>query len=1187
MLSMDFFKKLVLRWNFLISLFILSLFLFVTVSFANSVTFNVIAILQSPSSPLLENVPPVPMCVPSITLSGIADRDADIYVNDLYETRSNILDGRFSVTLPIVQQGANVFRIKSRRSLTFSPETEYTIYKNAFCYDQTALITINGAGDGDLTSQDIFLETPIYRYVDGVGPPPTPGVPEQHILTFSVEKSWLTQNGVLDLGMVASTRPQIGQWLDMPTIILEQDDDYVYYQSTVPGPGLFALTTGPLGPSFNIPDLICDPTIPLILEAEKGANLYMGDLDIGTIDSEGVFDPPLEFGAGETTFSFRTQRGDGFSDIVTMTINKDPMCFMGERMVLEDGQEVPVVRFWNKTYAGTEMIIEVNNQGTFPIGYVSLMPNTDGDDVEIKVELLLGEPPLEVPLVSSVYHYFEVEKSGITNDDLDNVEIEFRVDKLWLAENRLFDGIMGLSMYDDVNDQWGFFEGTKLREDDRYVYYTADAPGLSYFAITSKPLTGFSFTDLPEETEFICDPFEEFPGIGDEMVDIYVDDFFIERADLTGGFDIPFDFASGENFFDIRTKRGAEFSDTQRHKLVKDPVCFGGVEVPYNNEELRVTQAWHEMVADVKKTMEINNPTHPVRKLVIDPVNTVSKVELKVAVLEGPPVVDEVLDARVVYEYLEIDKYNLENEDIEEVDIEFVVNKSWLTDNNLDEDEVVLSRYTTEWNSLPTSIVSSDATAVTYTATTPGFSYFAIATKPTAPTLTDVPSDTCLTSYAFNGDADADIDIYLNDVFVTSSDSLGDFVVILNFSTGTNTFNLKAKRDELYSTVTSYSVSKDSSCTPSVSSGIQGSRRASIAVPHVIKQLEEDKIDELIENVLIIEDDIEPLPVSGESHSNEALGDVGAVEDVDVFEEIVEEGIEYSYDDSDSDGVSDFIEVVLGLDITTPDSDLDGVLDIDEISITRPLDSSVYINLVDDSVFMCDELFLHGHLVSEDVGETSSLSYDPSNEDLDVCFRGQGDIERCFDMNVDQYGDFEEHLYPRFKEGAYNVDVHLNDKLIDEYKVTCKAPKSFHDLILATLDWQKVYKEKDSRYIKKSFLVSFSTRPQVSGVTVGGHIVYAFWKQGGIRSFMSILISDINGSFEIKPQRSLKTFLGFGKAELIVYSLDDEKFGGGDVIEFYIFDWIVILSEFIVIIVAYSGYRRFRKKRRKNSRKRR
>ncbi len=63
---------------------------------------------------------------------------------------------------------------------------------------------------------------------------------------------------------------------------------------------------------------------------------------------------------------------------------------------------------------------------------------------------------------------------------------------------------------------------------------------------------------------------------------------------------------------------------------------------------------------------------------------------------------------------------------VENANIEFKVEKSWLTDNNIDPTTVKLLRYTTTWTELPTAYVSEDATYRYYTATTPGFSTFAV-----------------------------------------------------------------------------------------------------------------------------------------------------------------------------------------------------------------------------------------------------------------------------------------------------------------------------------------------------------------------------------------------------------------------------------------------------------------------------
>jgi len=79
------------------------------------------------------------------------------------------------------------------------------------------------------------------------------------------------------------------------------------------------------------------------------------------------------------------------------------------------------------------------------------------------------------------------------------------------------------------------------------------------------------------------------------------------------------------------------------------------------------------------------------------------------------------------YAYMSINKFNFKDDALGKAGIGFKVKKSWLEDNNLDEDTVALQRYhEEEWQKLPTSKKSSTAIYVYYKAETPGFSIFSI-----------------------------------------------------------------------------------------------------------------------------------------------------------------------------------------------------------------------------------------------------------------------------------------------------------------------------------------------------------------------------------------------------------------------------------------------------------------------------
>ena len=106
--------------------------------------------------------------------------------------------------------------------------------------------------------------------------------------------------------------------------------------------------------------------------------------------------------------------------------------------------------------------------------------------------------------------------------------------------------------------------------------------------------------------------------------------------------------------------------------------------------------------------------------------NQANDVSITITKLNNKPaVVGKEVRGRV-YQYVQIKKTNLEDENIEKVRLKFKVKKSWLDSNNLDKDTVLLERYTSQWTKLPTFLKSEDSDYVYYEAETPGFSYFAI-----------------------------------------------------------------------------------------------------------------------------------------------------------------------------------------------------------------------------------------------------------------------------------------------------------------------------------------------------------------------------------------------------------------------------------------------------------------------------
>ncbi len=144
----------------------------------------------------------------------------------------------------------------------------------------------------------------------------------------------------------------------------------------------------------------------------------------------------------------------------------------------------------------------------------------------------------------------------------------------------------------------------------------------------------------------------------------------------------------------------------------------------------KTSKQWDEIPAATPSIMKVTNSEIGLTQITITVDNKANNVEITIEKLAGKPASITKTITGQVYKYLELDKTNLEDENVDTVEIEFRVEKSWLTQNNVQENNIVLMRYNNnKWNELPTHKKSSDTKYIYYTASSPGLSYFAIAEK--------------------------------------------------------------------------------------------------------------------------------------------------------------------------------------------------------------------------------------------------------------------------------------------------------------------------------------------------------------------------------------------------------------------------------------------------------------------------
>ncbi len=197
----------------------------------------------------------------------------------------------------------------------------------------------------------------------------------------------------------------------------------------------------------------------------------------------------------------------------------------------------------------------------------------------------------------------------------------------------------------------------------------------------------------------------------------------------------------GSRTITVTCTDGVGYSTTQS---VTFTVSVGGgppstyVGSPSNDQSKIIIPSMKE---GASKTINITKGEHGIRQITISVNNNVNSINIEISKLPGQPASVTKEISGKVYKYMEINKTNIKSEDISKIKIRFVVDKKWLEENNVSADSVVLNRYTTEWNKLPTTKVGETANEIEYEAESPGLSLFAVSSEPKAqaPAQPEVP----------------------------------------------------------------------------------------------------------------------------------------------------------------------------------------------------------------------------------------------------------------------------------------------------------------------------------------------------------------------------------------------------------------------------------------------------------------
>jgi PGF-pre-PGF domain-containing protein len=177
----------------------------------------------------------------------------------------------------------------------------------------------------------------------------------------------------------------------------------------------------------------------------------------------------------------------------------------------------------------------------------------------------------------------------------------------------------------------------------------------------------------------------------------------------------------------VTDNAGNTGSSTASYKIVALPV-YGGSGGGGSSSVTR-TNTVSLLEANSAHTFTITDSSINVNSVKVKSNINANNVKLSVKNYEEKPDLVSKSD-NDVYQYLEISLTNLENKNLDFAEINFEVSKAWLSESEINKDDVILLRYSdSSWEELETTFVKMDGDNYIYVAKSAGFSIFAISYK--------------------------------------------------------------------------------------------------------------------------------------------------------------------------------------------------------------------------------------------------------------------------------------------------------------------------------------------------------------------------------------------------------------------------------------------------------------------------
>ncbi|MBI1971775.1 MAG: PGF-pre-PGF domain-containing protein, partial [Candidatus Aenigmarchaeota archaeon] len=150
---------------------------------------------------------------------------------------------------------------------------------------------------------------------------------------------------------------------------------------------------------------------------------------------------------------------------------------------------------------------------TLPVSEVEIKLSSAAPNAEIRVSTRTAPasgPFVVSPSAGSVYSYLEIKAQNVDNSRIEHAKIRFKVERAWVASEEIDVDTVRLAKL--VDNSWVSLASTKTGEDSRFIYYEAETPGFSTYAIFGEKVNNFKMeiSDYPDIIETVQGDTKQF-----------------------------------------------------------------------------------------------------------------------------------------------------------------------------------------------------------------------------------------------------------------------------------------------------------------------------------------------------------------------------------------------------------------------------------------------------------------------------------------------------------------------------------------------------------------------------------------------------------------------------------------------------------------------------------------------------